>query len=393
MAHKSDKIKKGYIACSQAALIKGGAGYFERLIQLIHSARESIHLQVYIFDNDATGSKVAAALKEAAARKVAVYLMVDGYASQGLPQHFIDELTNAGIHFRFFEPFLKSRNFYFGRRMHHKVMVVDAEHAMVGGINIADRYNDIDGIPAWLDFALHVQGEIARELCLFCRREWQGYRANSTAVPCVQHTKIFDVPAERKIWVRMCRNDWVRRKNQISAAYIEMLRTAQSHVIILCSYFLPGRIIRRQIVQAVRRGIEVKVVTAGTSDVMIAKNAERWLYDYLLRNNVKLYEYQKNILHGKVAVCDGEWMTVGSYNINNISAYASVELNLVVKDAPNSTAAEATLLNIIKNDCIEITKEQHSRSKNIFRQFVRWFSYYFIRAAFYLFTFYYKQKS
>jgi len=392
MIRNSDTIKKGYTAGEHANLIKGGRDYFDLLIQLINAAQKSIHLQVYIFDFDETGQKVALALKQAAERNVAVYLMVDGYASQGLPQHFTDDLIKSGIHFRYFEPFLKSRHFYFGRRMHHKVMVVDATQALVGGINIADRYNDVDAIPAWLDFALHVKGDIARELCAFCRREWQGYLGNSIAAPCVQYQPSGNISTDKKIWIKICRNDWVRRRNQISAAYIEMLRNAESHVIILCSYFLPGRVIRRQIVQAVKRGIAVKVITAGRSDIKIAKNAERWLYDYLLRNNVQLYEYQKNILHGKIAVCDGQWITVGSYNVNNISAYASIELNLVLQEPLLSLQAETTLLRIIKNDCTAITKEQHQRSNNIFRQLTRWFSYQFIRTVFYLCTFYFKQE-
>ncbi len=386
------KTNKGFLPGRQLRLVRGGTAYFDLLIQLINGAQKTIHLQVYLLDNDSTGNKVAAALKQAAERRVQVYLMVDGYASQSLSSRFIADLTNAGVQFRFFEPFFRSRHFYFGRRMHHKVLVVDALHAMVGGVNIADRYNDVDGVAAWLDFALYVNGEIAKELCNFCRREWKGYLSNTAAPPCVQDKLPPAKKQDEHTAVKICRNDWVRRRNQISAAYIQMLRTAESQVIILCSYFLPGRIIRRQIVQAVRRGVDVKVITAGNSDVMIAKNAERWLYDYLLRNGVQLYEYQQNILHGKIAVCDGQWMTVGSYNLNNISAYASLELNLVVKD--NAFAAETTnvLNSILEKDCIPITKEQHSRSKNPVKQFIRWFSYQFIRGAFYLVTFYFRQE-
>ncbi|HNF03677.1 MAG TPA: phospholipase D-like domain-containing protein, partial [Ferruginibacter sp.] len=85
-------------------LIRGGSGYFELLLRLIAGAKDSIHLQTYIFEDDETGTRVATALKEAAGRKVSVYLMADGYASQKLPGSFTQELRNAGIHVRFFEP-------------------------------------------------------------------------------------------------------------------------------------------------------------------------------------------------------------------------------------------------------------------------------------------------
>jgi cardiolipin synthase len=183
----------------------------------------------------------------------------------------------------------------------------------------------------------------------------------------------------------------VRRKNQVSKTYIEMLGNAKSHITILCSYFLPGKTIRRLLSNASRRGVKIKVITAGRSDVMTAKHAERWLYDWLLRNKIELYEYQKNILHGKIAVCDSAWMTAGSYNINNISAYASIELNLDVKNAFFSIQVEDILEKIITEDCIAINEKDDSR--NIFIQFQRWLSYQFIRMIFYLFTFYFKQRN
>ncbi|MBP6023435.1 phospholipase D-like domain-containing protein [Ferruginibacter sp.] len=380
-----------YTPLNQVKLIRGGAEYFDTLLEMINAAEESIHLQTYIYDDDETGRLVADALKAAAKRKVVVYLMADGYASQGISHSFIDELKKSGIHFRFFEPVLKSRYFYFGRRMHHKVIVVDTIQAMVGGINISDRYNDKPGKPAWLDFALHVKGEVAQQLCVLCWKSWKGYPVNMGITPCEEKQISFNIPPEHKSQVRMRRNDWVRRKNEISASYVEMLRTSKTSVTILCSYFLPGVQIRRQIVQAIKRGVKIKVIAAGRSDVAVAKNAERWLYDWLLRNGIELYEYEKNVLHGKMAVCDDQWMTLGSYNINNLSAYASIELNLDVRNPAFTKATNQVLETIIAEDCIRITYENHIRTKNIFKQFGRWVSYQSIRLLFYLFTFYYKR--
>lgn len=384
---------KGFTRQNNVRLIRGGAGYFNELIRLIGNAKESIHLQTYIYDDDETGKQVATALKEAVQRKVEVYLMADGYASQAMSKSFIDELKSAGIHFRFFEPLFKSQGFYFGRRMHHKVVVADAKYAMVGGVNISNRYNDMPGHPAWLDFALHVEGEVVKELCVLCWKSWKGYPMNMGITPCEEKQPHFDLLPEERSKVRMRRNDWVRRKNQISSTYVEILRTSRSEVTILCSYFLPSGFIRRQMVNAIKRGVNIRVVAAGVSDVKVAKNAERWLYDWLLRNGIELYEYQKNVLHGKMAVCDDQWTTIGSYNINNISAYASIELNLDVRDTSFAKKTRQTLQEIIEGDCIRITSEQHQRTTNVFRQFVRWASYQFIRSLFYLSTFYFRHKA
>ena len=136
----------------------------------------------------------------------------------------------------------------------------------------------------------------------------------------------------------------------------------------------------------------MRVILAGLSDVMIAKHAERYMYDWLLRNKVTIYEYEEEVLHAKIAVSDGEWMTVGSYNVNSLSAYASIELNLDVKDKVFANIVENELETIIETQCEEITLETHQRSKNLFVQFRRWVSYYIIRVLFKLFTFYFRQE-
>jgi cardiolipin synthase len=392
MPLKKTKSSNAYTTTNQVKIIRAGKEYFDVLLQLIHEAKENIHIQTYIYDDDETGRLVAAALKEAVKRKVTVFLMTDGYASQIMSQSFIDELRTDGIRFRFFEPFFKSRYLYVGRRMHHKVTVIDAKYTLVGGINIANRYNDMPGEPAWLDFALYVEGEIAKDLCVLCWKTWNGFSHNMPLAPCNEKEGSFIIPLENKSEVRMRRNDWLRRKNEITATYIEMLRNAQSEVTILCSYFLPGRVLRTQMVQAIKRGVVIRVVAAGRSDVVLAKNAERWLYDWLLRNGIELYEYQKNILHGKVAICDDEWMTIGSYNINDISTYASIELNLDVRNPVFAKYVSKTLEEIIANDCIRITYEHHVKTNNIFKQFIRWVSYEFIKMVFYIFTFYFKHQ-
>jgi cardiolipin synthase A/B len=381
-----------YGAGNKATLIRGGSGYFDLLIRLIDNAAESIHLQTYIYDDDETGRRVAAALQAAARRNVQVYVLADGYASQVMSQPFINELRLHGVQFRFFEPLLKSRYFYFGRRMHHKIFVADAQYALVGGINISNRYNDTPGKPAWLDFALYTEGAAARALCILCWKTWNGFPKKMGLTPCEEKIPAPEAEESNAAQVSIKRNDWVRRKNEISATYVNMLTTAKHDITICCSYFLPGRIIRRLLSLAAARGVNIKVITAGHSDIMLAKHAERYLYDWLLRHHIELYEYQPSVLHAKVAVCDGQWMTAGSYNINNISAYASIELNLVVSNQEIAQQTNQTLRQIIEKDCIKVTWEYHRKTKNALRQFIRWFSYGFIRTVFYLFTFYFTQR-
>ncbi len=378
------------VAGNAVKLVCGGTAYFTALKELIGKAKDIIHLQVYILAADTTGTAIMEALKAAAARNVRVYLVADGYASQHLPAAVIDDMKAAGIQFRFFEPLFRSRQFYFGRRMHHKILVVDTRYAVTGGRNITDRYNDLPGEPAWLDFAVVTEGPIAAALCEVCWKTWKGFPGKKIKFDCRYDAK--EEPAGSPLCdVRVRQNDWVRRKNEISKTYAALLRGATQEVTIMSSYFLPGSIIRKQMARAARRGVKIRVVTTGVSDVAISKSAERWLYDWLLRTGVEIYEYQKNVLHAKIGLCDRTWVTVGSYNINNISAQASVELNLDINNESFAATTADALATIIENDCLQITESMVKKRKNPINQFGRWLSYQFIRVMIYLFTFYFKQ--
>ena len=393
MASKALANTDAFTQYNQVSLIRSGKQYFDKLVQLIDDAKIIIHIQSYIFDDDETGNRVADALKNAAKRKVDVYLMADGYASQVMSQSFIDDMREAGIQFRFFEPLFKSKYFYFGRRMHHKIAVFDSKCALIGGVNIANRYNDLPGEPAWLDFALYTEGEIAKEICLLCWKSWKGYPKKMQQQACEKETIQFTLSPENLSAVRMRENDWVRRKNEISQTYVQMIDHAQSYVLIFCSYFLPDINLRKKMSQAVKRGVNIRVITAGRSDVILTKPAERWLYDWLLRNGIELHEYQTNILHSKLAICDDEWMTIGSYNINSISTYASIELNVDVVNPDFVKKVRQKLESIIADECMCVSAEVHAKTNNVFKQFTRWFSYQFIRMVIFLFTFYFKQRN
>jgi cardiolipin synthase len=377
---------------NRVKLIKGGSEYFQLLLQLISQATDSIHLQTYIFDNDETGKMIIDQLKAAIDRNVKVYLLADGFASQSLSKTLLPALKGSGVNLRLFEPLFRSHNFYFGRRLHHKVAVIDAKFALVGGINISNKYNDLPGNPPWLDFALFAEGVIARQLCTLCRRTWIGFPAikgKKTIQPCKEYENAFDFSESEKCQVRMLRNDWLRQKNQISRGYINMLRKSTTQVTILSSYFLPGKMFRQSLKKAVKRGVLLKIIIAGKSDVMLSKNAERYWYDWLLRNNIEIYEYNKNILHGKLAVCDSSMLTIGSFNINDLSTYASIELNLEVHHPVLAKETEKMLDEIILKDCSRITTERLSHSTNIITKFTRWTAYQIVHTLFKLCTFHF----
>jgi cardiolipin synthase len=379
-----------YTHRNKVCLVRGGHEYFETLESMINSAKETIHLQTYIYDDDETGRKITEALKKAAQRGVKVYLLVDAFASKSLGKPFEQEMATAGIHFRRFEPLLKSHYFYFGRRLHHKIVVTDAFSSLVAGVNISDRYNDLPGHPAWLDWALHVEGEASHELFKVCIELW--YKSFTRARHLIREQKFPVAPASWDCAVKVRRNDWVHRRNQITRSYIEMLNRAEKHIIIMSSYFLPGRLIRRNIRRAADRGVKVSVMLAGESDISLAKNAERYIYRWLFKHKINVYEYPTKVLHGKLSTYDDKWVTLGSYNVNNISAYASVELNLDVDNSEFATSVQSRLKRIIQQECIQVTEETYATRNNFFHRTMQIISYEIVRLMIYLFTFYVKQR-
>jgi cardiolipin synthase len=372
--HKSD-----YLHHNKVQLVRGGQEYFHLLEQMIDNARETIHLQTYIFDEDETGITIAEALIRAAIRGVNVYVLLDGYGSQKLSVTLMQRFKNAGIFFRRFQPLFKSRKFYLGRRLHHKVAVVDCWSGMVGGINISDRYNDTPEAPAWLDWALYVEGEIAPELEKICKSRLRLRKKLISRFP--EHLKPKEIC---DVAIRV--NDWYRRKREIYRSYLRIFREATDEITIMSAYFLPGRLFRKEIEKAVKRGVKIKVVMTGDADVYMIKYAERYIYRWLLKNGIEIYEYQKNVLHAKLAVADRQWVTVGSFNVNNLSAFVSIELNLEVSNAPFAVSVHHRLEEIIKKDCIKVTEKKFIKQFNMLARLGHKASYEIFRFLFFLST-------
>lgn len=384
------KIKTSFTLHNDAELVKGGKPYFSTLYEMIDQAKQAIQLQVYIFEEDETGKAVAAKLASAASRGVQVQVLLDGYASRNLSTDFKNHLRNSGIKLRFFEPILKGGNFYFGRRLHHKIVVCDGKTSMIGGINISDRYNDTPGEPAWLDWAIRVEGDVSYELFKLCNLV---FAKNPEDMVVLKKQEIVNTTnVDLYCPIRIRRNDWVMGKNQISASYLEMFRNAKNEIIIMSSYFIPSSFFRHHMIKALKKGVKIKLILAGISDVGIAKYAERYLYRWAVRHGIEIHEYKHNILHGKVAVSDKKFVTIGSYNINDISALASIELNLDIEDLAFAKKVYQKLNEVIQKDSNRISPISIIRTYNRLERILQWISYETVRILFNLFTFYFTKN-
>ena len=353
-------------------LVHSGEDYFSRLESIIRNSQFEIHMQIYLFENDATGKKIIRALKEAASRQVKIYLLLDGLGSLSFPSEVRNDLKRSGINFRFFAPLFSAYTFYLGRRLHQKIVVADRKVALIGGINIADKYHGTLNEEPWLDYAVQLNGEIAKPLQELCSAIFfKKRRLHSQKIKSVFHL-------QDDILVHILQNDWLKRKNEISNAYIKSIGNAKEEITIMGSYFLPGRRITQALKKASKNKVKIKLILSGISDLPLTRRATCYLYSKLLSYNIELYEWNNSILHGKAAVIDNYWTTIGSFNLNNLSSYGSIEMNVEINSTVFSKMYQAHLNEII-DQCQKITAETLEIKNTTFTKFINWISYYITR--------------
>ncbi len=355
-------------------------GFYEYLEQLINNAEHSIHLQYYIIDPDDTGTRILEACKSAAGRGVSVMLVADSFGSDRLTRSHAESLLTAGVQFRYFNPVFTSGEFYVGRRMHHKILVIDEQISVVGGMNIADRYpGSGDDLP-WIDYAVSVTGNVSRGLARYCEKIF--YRSSITGKGQFQNPfKPFRKLSRSDSWVRMRVNDSLRGRREISSSYNRATRRASDSMTIVGGYFLPGARYRRNLIYASRRGVDIRVILTRNTDVKLVKLASDYLYRFLLRNGIRVFESKERMVHGKVAVVDDTFVTIGSYNQNNLSALLSLEANLDIIDQEFACSIRNHFDELIEKECTEITFEHFMQRSTFSRQMLRWISYKILRVS------------
>lgn len=374
------------VAGNDLLLLQDGAEFFPQLCDDIDAAQHSIYLETYIFAADETGRMITAALQRAAARGVVVRVLLDGFGSAELPQHWVDELRMAGIEVQWFRrevsPFTlrrsRKRRLF---RLHRKLAVMDGKVAFVGGINIIDdipEYSDFT-VPR-LDYAVRVQGVVSGEIHAAMRRlwgvvSWVNFRKRGKEIRrLVLEKEEHAVAPEIAFLLR----DNLRHRRDIERAYLKAITGAQREIIIANAYFLPGRAFRRALNRAVQRGVRVVLLLQGKVEYRLQHYATHALYGQLLVAGVEIYEYQASYMHAKVAVVDGKWATVGSSNIDPFSLLLAREANLAVWDTGFAGDLRASLLVAIDNDAVRIGNE-YGETRNFFGRLVARLSYGVVR--------------
>lgn len=366
-----------FVNGNRITLLKSGVEYFPALVAACDAARHEIHLEAYIFEADATGRAVAAALARAARRKVAACVLVDGFGSRDLDRGLIRELEDAGVRFLVYRPNVSSWRLRRARlrRLHRKIAVVDARVAFVGGINVLD---DVDGpgdTAPRFDYAVRVEGPLVAAVHAVVKRLWA--LVNATRLRARFPAAVPPAPSvglsgrQRAAFVV---RDNLGHRRDIEQAYLAAIERAREEILIANAYFFPGQTFRRALVDAAARGVRVTLLLQGRVEYVLQHYASRALYGTFLDAGIAIHEYHRSFLHAKVAVIDRHWATVGSSNIDPFSLLLAREANVVIEDDGFAGELRDSLLAAISEGAAQVRRESWAAQPFTVR-LLTWISY------------------
>jgi cardiolipin synthase A/B len=371
-----------FVPGNRLTLLRAGAEYFPALEAAIGAARSELFLETYIYAGDTTGRRVTRALCEAAARGVAVHVLIDGYGAKDMPAELARDLERAGARLLVFRPEVWRLTFQRERlrRMHRKLAVADDSVAFVGGINVIDDADTPGQPPPRFDFAARIEGPLAGAVREQAARLWNrvararlepAWRVGPQSGPAPSPHG----GARAALLVR----DNLRHRRSIEAAYLVAMKSAAREIVLANAYFLPGRRFRSALAQAAQRGVRVTLLLQG-HEYPLLHDATRALYGTLLAAGVEIREYHHSFLHAKVAVIDGHWATVGSSNIDPLSLLLAQEANVVVEDRRFAAELRAALQSAMDRGSIVIEKTRWFHQP-LWRRVRIWMAYGLARLA------------
>ncbi|WP_232470796.1 phospholipase D-like domain-containing protein [Caballeronia hypogeia] len=388
-----------FTAGNEVRLFKGGVQFFPALIERIDNARESVSLETYIFANDDIGRAVSDALVRAAERGVEVRVITDGIGTESnLPMFKLWQ--ERGVEHRIYNPHLLFGPFGWSRT-HRKLALIDGTYAFCGGINIVDDY-DQNGTrlerPRW-DFAMEAQGPVVRDVREAFDLQWQRIRlgmkprkASQSQANCEpresdrtpgrwntrramlarRRARLGEIHAVDRPCVAFVARDNLLNRRAIEKAYLRAIAHAESEVLLANPYFMPGRKLRRALVKAAERGVRVSLVI-GRKEFVALDYATPFLYGNLLKHGVRIAEYEKTMLHGKVAVVDADWATIGSSNLDALSLVLNNEANMVLVNHREIAALHDAILQAFDEG--RPIDEKHFASRPITERALNWLAY------------------
>lgn len=302
---------------------------FQIIFDSIKKAKELVCLEFYIFRNDDTGKELAEILKQKVLEGVKVYILYDHFGSLFTPIKFWTDLRAAGVQIKASRPFKWASPLHYVHRDHRKLLIIDGETAFTGGLNIANEYRGYHLLKkkrGWRDTGIFLEGPIAKKLLEEFTKCWTIWKGDP-----IQFQKNIN-PAKDGLPVLPIFASSARGRRQMRKLIYYSINRARNSVCVTTAYFTPSRRMLQILENAVKRGVEVKLLLPGRSDMSSAHYAGRAFFAKLLRAGIRIFNYQGEILHAKTFVFDEVWSIIGSANLDFQSLRRNDEGNVGIID-------------------------------------------------------------
>jgi cardiolipin synthase A/B len=312
-------------------VLQNGDGFFPPVLRDIAAARESVHVESYIWSESGIARQLAAALAAKARTGVEVRVLVDASGGRDLKGKTQKVLEDAGVKVAHFHPFRISNLGRINNRDHRKLVIVDGRIAYIGGHGISDEWTGrAQDKKHYRDTSLRVTGPVVNRLQGAFAENW------------IEETG--EIPADEKYFPRLTPTGptpahvaYTSPSGSISSVqilYYLAIQTARREIIIQNPYLLPDNQAIHALEAAVRRGVSVKIMVPSdtASDNSIVQHASHHHFGTLLKRGVRIWEYDKTLLHQKVMIVDGIWSAVGSTNFDDRSFQLNDEVNIAILD-------------------------------------------------------------
>ncbi len=337
-----------------------GDEYLNEVIWYIEKARFSIEIESYIFENCEASAVLFKALDKAVHRGVVVRLMVDGFGSMTSISQLMNITNEIKIQFKVYHPmYYWPRVFKWNKRNHRKIFLIDDQIAFLGSYNVSKVHFSFNNENPWQDLGILIQGDSVKEIKKSFNHLWESKRVKykNLITP-----KIFKFSKKIQYLIRnkpiRINTHWYLRLFY----WLDLLRRirfAENRIYIMNAYFIPHRTFLKNLIKASQRGVEVVLVLPDKTDVPIVKWATPILYKRLLKENIKIFEYSRAILHTKSLIID-DWAIIGSHNLNHRSLIHDLECEAVVS-AKDKLLDLLNFFKILRNESDEVKKENLKR--------------------------------
>ena len=299
-----------------------GTVFFPRMLGAIDSAREIILLEMYLIQSGSVATRFIDALNKAAARGVKIYLLLDDYGATGLKQQDRDRLAQQNIQILYYNPLHSYNSLYnlyriFWKRVdlglyrdHRKLLLVDNNIAFTGGAGITDDFDPPDPEKKWRETVVEIKGPVIKDWRHLFLSSWNRYAKSSLTLPDVASGSITNGQRGRVT----C--NVARHVSGIQRSLNKQTYNARKRIWFATAYFVPSWRLRRKLKRAARSGVDVRLLLPGPiTDHPGVRYTSHRFYSRLLKNGVRIFEYQPRFLHSKTVLCDN-WVTIGSSNFD-----------------------------------------------------------------------------